>query len=77
MPQTTYPLVKSLLMDLNYLITSNDFANVFSSEPVRSNNMRTYIKARNTRCNHNSTDQCAFSNCLRPRYRGNWIPIKS
>ena len=46
MPQTIYPLVKSLLMDLNYLITSNDFSNVFSSEPVSSNKMRTYITAR-------------------------------
>ena len=46
MPQTIYPLDKSLLMDLNYLITSNDFANVFSSEPVGSNKMRTFIKAR-------------------------------
>ena len=26
MPQTIYPLDKSLSMDLNYLITSNDFA---------------------------------------------------
>ena len=45
MPQTIYPLVKSLLMDLIYLITSNDFSNVFSSEPVSSNEMRTYITA--------------------------------
>ena len=35
------------------------------------------LKRGNTRCSHNSTDQCAFSICLRPRYRGNWIPIKS
>ena len=46
MPQTIYPLVKSLLMDLNYLIKSNDFPELFSSEPVDSNKMRTYIKAR-------------------------------
>ena len=35
------------------------------------------LKRGNTRWNHNSTDQCAFSICFRPRYRGNWIPIKS
>ena len=46
MPQTIYPLDKSLLMDLNYLTTSNDFAKLFSSEPVGSNKMRTFIKAR-------------------------------
>ena len=28
MPQTIYPLVKSLLMDLNYIITSNDFVKI-------------------------------------------------
>ena len=46
MPQTIYPLDKSLSMDLNYLITCNDFGKLFSSEPVDSNKMRTYIKAR-------------------------------
>ena len=46
MSQTSYPLVKSLLMDLNYLITSNDFSNVFSSEHVSSNKMRTYCPRR-------------------------------
>ena len=46
MPQTIYPLIKSLLMDLNYIITSNDFAELFTSGPVGSNKMRTYNKAR-------------------------------
>ena len=33
-------------MDLNHLIKSNDFPELFTSDHVNSNKMRTYIKAR-------------------------------